>query len=126
FPPLFPLILAVTGAYAHLEAAHAIVAAFAVAALVLFYRYATLRLASVPAALGVAALFVLTPAAWMHIHGILSEPLFLTASLGALLFHERYLVDKPACDREWLVFGLLVALACLARLVGVALVAALL
>ena len=125
FPPLFPLILVVTGTYANLPAAHMVVAAFAVAALALFYAYAVARLDSVAVALALAALFVLTPAAWIHIHGILSEPLFLAASLGALLFHHARLAGKGAPDREWLAFGILVALACLARMVGLALVAAL-
>src|SRR6185503_13556560 len=40
FPPLFPLLLAATGAWRHLQWAHVLVAALEIAAVVLLYAYA--------------------------------------------------------------------------------------
>jgi len=125
FPPLFPLLLAATGAWDHLEWAHVLVAGLEVVAVALLYAYAVLRLESRRGALAVTSLFILAPVAWVHILGILSEPLFLALSLGALLWHEARLARGKGRDADWLAFGLLVALACLTRLVGLALVAAL-
>jgi 4-amino-4-deoxy-L-arabinose transferase-like glycosyltransferase len=125
FPPLFPLLLAGTGAWRNLLAAHLLVAGLAAVALVPTYRYALLRLESVPAALSACALFVLAPAAWIHVVGILSESLFLLLTMAALRFHERRLRADTAREGEWLAFGLLVALACATRLVGVAMLLAL-
>jgi len=125
FPPLFPLLLAATGAWKHLEWAHLLVSGFEVAAVALFYAYAVARLESRRGALAVTALFILAPVAWVHVLGILSESLFLALSLAALLWHELRLRGREARAADWLVFGFLLALTCLTRLVGLALVAAL-
>ncbi|HEX4780616.1 MAG TPA: hypothetical protein VH301_07675 [Usitatibacter sp.] len=125
FPPIFPLLLAVTGAWHNLLAAHLLVAGLAAAALVPTYRYALMRLESAPAALSACALFVLAPAAWIPLVGILSESLFLLLTMAALRFHERRLRTETARDGEWLALGLIVALACATRLVGIAMLLAL-
>ena len=125
FPPLFPLLLAATGAWRHLAWAHFLVAGLEVAAVAVFYAYAAARLESRRGAFAVTALFAVAPVAWVHVLGILSESLFLALSLGALLWHEARLRGARAANADWLVFGLLVALACLTRLVGLALIAAL-
>lgn len=125
FPPLFPLLLVATGAWRHLLWAHLLVAGLEVVAVAIFYAYAAVRLGSRRGALAVTALFILAPVAWVHVLGILSEPLFLALSLAALLWHETRIRGRQARDADWLVFGLLVALACLTRVVGVALIAAL-
>jgi hypothetical protein len=120
------MLLAATGTWRHLAWAHLLVAALEVVGVAFFYAYAALRLGTRRGALTVTALFILAPVAWVHVLGILSEPLFLVLSLAALLWHERRIGAGRARDADWLVFGLLVALACLTRLVGVALIAALL
>ncbi|HEX4330833.1 MAG TPA: hypothetical protein VH040_01735 [Usitatibacter sp.] len=125
FPPLFPMLLAVTGAWHHLGWAHLLVAGLGIAAMALFYAYANVRLQSRLGAFAVAGLFALAPVEWVHTLGILSEPLFLVLSLAALLWHQTRLAGRKATDPEWLLFGVLVALTCLTRLVGVALIAAL-
>jgi hypothetical protein len=125
FPPLFPLLLAATGAWLHLQWAHVLVAALEIVAVVLLYAYAVGRLEGRRGAFAVLALFILAPVAWVHVLGILSETLFLMLSLGALLWHELRLRGREARAADWLFFGLLVALTCLTRLVGLALIAAL-
>ena len=125
FPPLFPLLLVATGAWRHLEWAHVLVASLEIAAVAIFYAYAAARLESRRGALAVVALFIVAPVAWVHVLGILSETLFLALSLAALLWHELRLAGRAGRGVDWLVFGVLVALASLTRLVGLALIAAL-
>jgi hypothetical protein len=122
FPPLFPLLLAVTGASDSFLAAHLVVGACAVAALVLTYAYANLELGSPRAGFLVALLFIATPGAWVSVLGILSEPLFLALSLAALIHHERR-AEKGGM-RDAVVLGVLLAAACLTRAAGTALLAA--
>jgi hypothetical protein len=123
FPPLFPLVLAFTGGAQSLLAAHLMVGAWALAALCLVYRYAALRLESAFAGFGLAVIFLLTPSAWISIRSVLSEPMYLALSLGALLYHDRCL-DADADRRAWIVLALLLAAAYLTRVAGIALVAA--
>lgn len=124
FPPLFPLLLAGTGGAWNLFAAHGLVAAFAILSLPLAYAYSARVLHRNGAALGVVILFLLAPAAWVGIKGILSESLFLFVSLAALIFHEARLASGRARTFEWLLFGVLLACVYLTRVIGVALVMA--
>lgn len=123
-PPLFPLALLLGGGSSNLLVAHALVAAFAVLALILVYAFAA-RLLGRPwaAALAVAA-FLLTPTAWISVKGILSESLYLLVSFAALCFHAAR-IDRPRpAPRDLLVFGVLLACAYLTRAAGVAMIAA--
>jgi hypothetical protein len=122
FPPLFPLLLVFAGGAQDILAAHLVVAACALAALALAYAYANQQLGSAPAAFLVAALFLLTPGAWITILGIMSEPLFLAFCLAALAWHER--AGGDAGWRDAAVLGLLVSAALLTRTAGAALLAA--
>ena len=123
FPPLFPLLLAVTGGAYDLFIAHLVVAAAAVVALVLGYAYARARLGSDKAALAVTVLFLLLPGMWLGLAGILSESTYLAVSLAALLYEaKRVGPESPA--RAQAVLGLLLAAAVLSRTVGFALLAA--
>jgi hypothetical protein len=126
FPPLFPLALAASGASTDLLAAHLVVGACALLALVMLYLYAAFQLASERAGLLVVALFLLTPTAWTSITGILSEPLYLFVSLAVLHFHATRIAGDPAggSARDALLFGVLLALAFLTRTAALALVAA--
>jgi hypothetical protein len=124
FPPLFPLALALTGGAYDFLAAHLVVAAFAILALVAIYRFALLRFGSPLGALAVCAVFLVTPDAWVSAKGILSEPMFLFVSLCTLAWHARRLEGRDGTPREWLVFGVLLGLTVLTRAAGVALVAA--
>jgi hypothetical protein len=121
FPPLFPLLLGVTGSAHDLLRAHLLVAAFAVAALPLVHGLASRVLGRADMGFAVAVAFLLTPAAWLGAKQILSEPAFLVASLGALV----YLDARPAGKaRERCILGLLLAAAVSLRTAGFALVAA--
>ena len=124
FPPLFPLVLAITGGAWNLATAHAVVAVFAILSVVLLYRYAALLLGGNAAGLLVAGLFLLTPTAWISISGILSESLFLLLTLCALYYYETRLADANARTPRWLFFGILLGAALLVRTAGVALVLA--
>lgn len=121
FPPLFPALLALTGGAWNLAAAHAAVAVFAILSLVLLYRHAAGVLGSDAAGALVAALFVLTPTAWIGISGILSESLYLLVTLWALHYHETRLAGANGRTSRWLAFGLLLGAAILVRSAGVAL-----
>ena len=122
FPPLFPLLLALTGADGNLLAAHLVVAACALCALALVYAYACRALESRAAGLLVAALFLLAPGAWIPVLGIMSEPLYLALTLAALSWRES--VGTDANWKHEAALGLLVSAAVLTRTAGIALVAA--
>ena len=124
FPPLFPALLAASGGATDLARAHALVGVCAALALVPIYRIAALRLGTNFAGLAVTAAFLLTPGAWIAIRGILSESLFLLVSMTALVYYEARLSREAGPARRWIMFGLLLACAVLARSIGVALVAA--
>ena len=123
FPPLFPLLLAFTGGAQDFLVAHLAVAACAVVALAMVYAYGALRFESAAAALLLAISFLLLPTAWISVNGILSEPLYLALSLGALVYHERR-VEKNGSGPSYVLFGLLLASAYLTRVAGIALLAA--
>lgn len=126
FPPLFPLVLAASGASADFLAAHLVVGFFALLALAMLYRYATFQLESARAGLLVVVMFLLTPTAWTSITGILSETLFLFVSLAALHFHATRLDSDTAGARvrDALIFGVLLGLAFLTRTAATALAVA--
>jgi hypothetical protein len=118
FPPLFPLLLALTGGAWNFFAGHMLVAACAVLAATMVYAYGAARFASPRGGLLLAIVFVLLPTAWISVTGILSEPLYLALSLAALAWHEKHGEDRI------LVLGLLVAAAFMTRVAGIALLAA--
>jgi hypothetical protein len=123
FPPVFPMLLAYTGGAEDFLMAHLAVAAYALVALVLLYRYAALRLGSSRAGALLALLFLLTPSAWISMRGILSETLYLALSLAALLFHAQC-VEKGARRVDLATFGLLLAACYLTRVAGITLILA--
>jgi hypothetical protein len=124
FPPLFPLVLAVTGGAHDLLTAHLVVAFFASLAVALWGCYAGTRLNSQAAGLGLALAFLLLPTAWISMKGILSESLFLAISLAALLFHETRVAEKRPGPVTYLLLGLFFAAAMLTRVIGVMLAVA--
>lgn len=125
FPPLFPLLLVVTGGAWDIRLAHAAVALAAAAGVFLAYRIALRDTGRRDAAFLLALAFVLCPTAWISAKGVLSEPMFLCASLGCLLWFQARLEAGNGTARQWLVFGVLLAAAVLTRVVGATLLAAL-
>ena len=86
FPPLFAAALALAGP-GNLYTAHLVVALFAAFALAPLYLFTWRESGRRDAAFLLAAVFLLTPVAWVSAKGILSEPLFLLTSLCALAWH---------------------------------------
>jgi hypothetical protein len=115
FPPLFPLLLALTGGIHDYRIATFLVGMFGAVGVALFYRLAALDLGE-RGGLVVALLFLLTTTAWITLKGVLSETLFFAALMGALLYREKGV--RP------LFFGLLMACAALSRAIGILLVVA--
>jgi len=122
FPPLFPLLLALSGGAHDLFVGHMVVAAGAVASLFLVHGYAREQ-ANEAGALAVSVLFLLLPGMWLALAGILSESVFLALSLAALLYDARRVrPESPA--RIHAILGLWIAAALLTRTAAIALVAA--
>ena len=120
FPPLFPLLLALTGGAYDLLVAHMVVAAGGIASLFLVHSYARARLGSECGSLAVAVLFLLLPGTWLALTGILSESIYLALSLAALL-HEATRVRPGSPARSYAVLGCWMAAALLSRTAGFAL-----
>jgi 4-amino-4-deoxy-L-arabinose transferase-like glycosyltransferase len=120
FPPVFPMLLALTGGAWNFLVAHLLVAACALASLVLVHAYGVRRLGSPLAGFGLAVVFLAMPTAWISITGILTEPLFLALTLAALLIQER---GDTGRMRNFLLLGLVFSVALLTRVAGVALIA---
>jgi hypothetical protein len=125
FPPLYPLILAWSGAaVADLHRAHAVTTSFLLLALGAWYAWLLRqRLAPAPAALLVLAVAAL-PGTWLVGLNLHSEYPYLLWSVLALLFLSRHEADKSAASLY--AAALFVASAALTRTVGVALFAPLL
>jgi hypothetical protein len=124
FPPLFPWVLAMSGAAYRLLVAHLLVAACAIAALALLQRHAARELGSASLGVLVGALFLATPAAWIAVKPILPETMYLLLVLAALEYHAARACDEGASRVRAALLGALLAAACLTRLAGVSLVTA--
>lgn len=120
-PPLYPLLLAVTGAAHDFALAHVLngllVAAYLPLVYLLGVRWFSDRRAAVAAVLAVALL----PTLWIHARGILSEPLFCVLLLAAL-----WVLDAPMRDRaKAVLLSFVLAALVLTRTAGVPLALAL-
>jgi hypothetical protein len=115
-PPLFPLLLALTGAAHDIALAHTLNAVVLAACLPLAY-YLGLRWLSSSVAAGLATLcIVLLPATWIHVRGVLSEPLFCLALLAAMATIESRLQGW----KRLAVLAVVLAALVLTRTVGLA------
>lgn len=90
YPPLFPVLLALTGAAHNIPWAHAVTALLLTASLPFIYRLGVRWLTESWAAVLALVCIVLLPSLWINIRGILSEPLFtlLLAALFCVLHTE--------------------------------------
>ena len=122
FPPLFPLLLAVTGSAYDLLRAHLVVAAFAILAIPLVHRFAFLVMRGRAAAVATVVAFLITPATWLGAKQILAEPPFRVATLAAVVFCESQRREASLRDR-W-ILATLFTVAVLLRTAGLALVLA--
>ena len=124
FPPLFPMLLWLSGGVSDYRVAYGLVAAFAVLAVVLIHRFARAELRTEGEALAVTVLWLLMPTAWITLKGIMSESLYLFLAMACVLFFEARIARREPSIADQLAFGTLLGLACLARTLGIALVAA--
>src|SRR6185436_17927875 len=89
YPPLFPLVLALTGAAQNIAWAHAVTALLLAASLPLVYLLGLHWLGSRGPALAALACIALLPAMWIHSKGILSETLFCLLLSAIFIFLEQ-------------------------------------
>jgi hypothetical protein len=118
FPPLFPFVLAVTGAAkAGAMWVFALNSCILGLAIVLFSRLYQLFGLSTFAATALAISFALLPATWLTALDVQSEPLYLLLTAGALIA----LCQPSRSAKSWLIAGLCCGMAVLTRTVGISL-----
>jgi hypothetical protein len=122
FPPLFPLLLALTGGGESLLTAHIVTVSCLLVAFLLYFLWVREETSSPWAAFAVTACFALLPGTYLQALSVLSENLYLalciTAFFGACRWEKS---GKP----DWLILSAFaVSAACLTRGAGIALLAA--
>ena len=126
FPPLYPAVLALTGAAQGGVAAHCVMVLFLVLALVAMYAWLLALGVGAATAACAAAVFALCPGTVWLMFNVLSEPLYLALALSAcVLFVRTGQRTNSAPDAASFGAAALVAAAMLTRSAGVALVPAL-
>lgn len=119
FPPLYPAILALSGAGSHqLPAAHAVTVGFLLASFVAFFFWLHAAPGTRGQAMVLVLAFALLPTTQIHALDLWSEHLYLFFSVCALA------VSRDCTLRGWMTVALLVSAAALTRTAGIALVAA--
>lgn len=119
-PPLFPLLLALTGGAHDFAAAHVLSAVLVALCILLVYPVGVAWLASRAAALLAAVAVALLPGLWVEARGILSEPLFCVLLLASLWLADSKLPERRRLALLSISFGLL----CLTRTAGIPVVLA--
>lgn len=119
YPPLFPLVLALAGGAHDMAIAHAITALLLAACLPALYVLAERWLGSKWAAVAAIVVTALLPSLWIHVKGILSEPLFCLLLVATLITLEAGKQDRK---RTWTLAALMAAMV-LTRTVGLVVVA---
>ncbi|HEX4780619.1 MAG TPA: hypothetical protein VH301_07690 [Usitatibacter sp.] len=122
YPPLFPLLLGLSGGAYDWHFAHAWVATSFGAAVFLLGLLARDVTKSALVAFMAALLFAWMPGSWLNVKGILSEFPYIALCLGALLAYRA--ADERPDRRRLALFALLLAASALTRTIGVALFAA--
>lgn len=121
FPPLYPLVLGVTGATsAHIELAHAVTVTFLVAAFIWFFVWTRYEAGSVFQSFLLTSIFAFLPTTFFQSFGILSETLYLWLTLIAVWLLSR----KDIPPSRLYMAAIIIGLAAITRTVGIALIAA--
>tara|TARA_R110000782_G_scaffold186629_1_gene276806 strand:+ start:5155 stop:6561 length:1407 start_codon:yes stop_codon:yes gene_type:complete len=115
FPPLFPLILAITGAVHNINIAHIMTLLFLIVSLPLIYLFSRKCFASNWQALAITSIFLLSPSTWLNILGILSENLYIFISLLIIVLFPN---QNKSNIYYSLFLGLLISLLILTRTIG--------
>ena len=121
FPPLYPLVLGITGGTsAHVEIAHVVTVSFLIGALVCYFLWAQRETQSSYQAFFLMTVFAFLPTTFFQSFGILSENLYLLLSLMAVGLLAR--PDIPL-SRLYAI-SVVIGLAAVTRTVGVTLIVA--
>lgn len=123
YPPVFPLLLALSGGAYDWRIAHALVALCFAASVFLLGVHARNITASGGIAIAAAIVFALMPGSWLNLKGILSEFPFMALVYATLVFYERQQA-KPPTVLAGALLGVLLAAVLLTRTIGLALVLA--
>jgi len=122
YPPLFPLLLAVSGGGDSLTVAHLVAAGLMLGAFLLFYVWLRQSAVSSPVAICAMMVLALLPGCYFQALNVHSEGLYLVFSLGALWLAAAA-QTKDGIAHLWGA-AFLVAAASLTRTAGIALVIA--
>ncbi len=125
YPPLFPTILALTGAADDFLLAHRLVVFFFLGALVATWLLARRLLINRSAVFLTVGLMVMAPLLWTRIQEILSESVYLLISLAVLVFFEARFKERHPSVRELFWLGVGVTALMMTRTLGLAMAAAL-
>ena len=120
YPPLFPLLLAITGTAYDIALAHVLTALLVAACLPCAYALGARWLKGGWAAAAAVAVTALLPAMWINAKGILSEPLYCLLLLATLLALEA---QESGGKRLW-ALALAMAAMAMTRTAALALVVA--
>lgn len=120
YPPLFPMLLALTGVSHDFAAAQALTALLLAASLPVLYALGVRWLGGKWTAAAAVTVTALLPSLWIHVRGVLSEPLF-----GLLLLATLFALEPGGGGRrKLLMLALLMSALALTRTVGLVIVGA--
>ncbi len=123
YPPLFPLLLALTGGDQHWSVARALIVAGWLLTGLLFWAWGRHEFGP-PIAAGVALLYLAVPMNWLMMFGILSENTYLVLTLAVFLLVERRFVTQADTGKPEggvvIALTLLAAACALTRSIGLA------
>lgn len=123
YPPLVPIILALSGGAESIYVAHLVTVLFLLGSFVLLYIWASRVIDSKMAAIGVVLVFASSSMTYMHALEILSENYYLFFCLLSLVLVE-YARKREAEFRVLMLASLLAGAAVLVRSIGVSMICA--
>ncbi|HUQ27385.1 MAG TPA: hypothetical protein VM051_02270 [Usitatibacter sp.] len=118
YPPLFPLLLALSGAAFEWHWAHFVVAVAFAASVFFLGVYAARAGASAATGAVAALLYIALPGVWLNLKGILSEFPYMAITFGALAWMAARTAGARFTRRDALVLALFLAGAMLTRTIG--------
>ncbi len=124
YPPVFPMLLALTGTSHNFLAGHILVVCLLLLSLILLYFFSAHILKNKTIALLVSLLFAANPSTWLNMMGILSENLYIFLALITLIFYEKKINNQEFSHNTAITFGLLLSLVLLTRSIGISLITA--
>lgn len=124
YPPLFPFLLAISGASEYYVVGHIIVALFFVVGLFYFNRVAFSILENRYLAFFSMLLYALAPAVWLNLLGILSETLYIALIFITVLILNRHNSKTSHSTKGILLITILLSAILLTRSIGITMIAA--